>query len=98
MLVANRRAVTDPARAARLDQVGRWIGAAFGQPEAPVDQAAGLLEAWSRAAGLPGLLAQGIDEAAQGAAAQAAASSSSMRANPAPLDADDLLALMRAAG
>ncbi|CAM3190140.1 iron-containing alcohol dehydrogenase [Paracoccus nototheniae] len=97
VLVANRRKVTDPDLAARLDQVGVWIGEAFDRPGASVDQAAWLLGAWSRAAGLPGLAAQGIDRAAQVAAAEAAASSSSMKANPAPLGVDDLTALMRAA-
>ena len=97
VLVANRRAVTDRALAARLDQVGAWIGAAFGRADASVAEAAALLADWSRAAGLPGLDALGIDAAARKAAAQAAAASSSMRANPAPLSADDLDALMRAA-
>ncbi len=96
VLVANRRAVMDPALAARLDQVSGWIGAAFGQADASVADAARLLADWSRDAGLPGLDALGIDAAARGAAAQAAAASSSMKANPAPLSADDLDALMRA--
>ncbi len=96
VLVANRRAVTDPALLARLDQVGRWIGAAFGQADATVVDAARLLADWSREAGLLGLDALGIDAAARRAAAQAAAGSSSMKANPAVLSVDDLEALMRA--
>lgn len=98
VLVANRDAVTDAALAARMDQVGAWIGAAFGQPDASVPAAALLLADWSRASGLPGLSEQGIDAAAQVAAADAAASSSSMKANPAPLTAADLRAVMQAAG
>ncbi|MDN5569093.1 MAG: iron-containing alcohol dehydrogenase, partial [Paracoccus sp. (in: a-proteobacteria)] len=98
VLLANRRAVRDAELAARLDQVGAWIGAAFGEPDAGVERAAGLLAAWARDAGLPGLTAQGIDAGAQMQAATAAASSSSMKANPATLDADDLRAIMQAAG
>lgn len=97
-LIANRDKVSDPVLAERLDQVGRWIGAAFGQPQASVAQAAEMLATWSRAAGLPSLTALGIDRAAQQAAATAAASSSSMKANPAKLDAVDLMKLMEAAG
>ncbi|MFN3279364.1 MAG: iron-containing alcohol dehydrogenase [Paracoccus hibiscisoli] len=97
VLLANRQAVTDPALAARLDQVGAWIGAAFGRGDATLPQAAALLGDWSRAAGLPGLAAQGIDAAAQQAAAEAAATSSSMKANPAPLSVAALQAVMRAA-
>lgn len=97
VLVANRQAVIESALAARLDQVGQWIGAAFGRPDALVADAARQLADWSRDSGMPGLDALGIDATARGAAAQAAASSSSMKANPAPLSVDDLDALMRAA-
>lgn len=97
VLVANRRAVRDDGLADRLDQVGRWIGSVFGEPDADLGRAAMLLSAWSRDAGLPGLAAQGIDEAAQQQAAKAAATSSSMKANPATLDADTLRDIMRAA-
>lgn len=95
VLIANRRAVSDPAR---LDQVGGWIGAAFGQPDATLPGAAERLARWSRNAGLSGLIAQGVDEAAQAAGATAAATSSSMQANPAALTVADLRAVMRAAG
>ena len=95
VLIANRGAVVD---AGRLDQVGRWIGQAFGMPEASLAQAAMALSDWSRAAGLPSLRELGIDSTAQDAAATAAAASSSMKANPAVLSPDDLRALMQAAG
>lgn len=98
VLAANRAAVSDPALAARLDQVGDWIGRAFGVAGAPVDHAAALLAAWSRQAGLPGFTALGIGAGAQAAAAEAAATSSSMKANPAALDAAALRAVMAAAG
>lgn len=97
VLRANRGAVTDPALAARMDEIGGWIGAAFGAPHATLDDAAALLALWSRDAGLPGLTALGIDAAAQRDAAEAAASSSSMKANPAPLSAAMLAEVMRAA-
>ena len=97
VLRANRAAITTPDLAARLDQVGHWIGTAFGQPGADVPQAAALLAAWSASAGLPGLAAQGITPATQAAAAEAAASSSSMKANPAPLSAATLQAILHSA-
>lgn len=97
-LVANRAAVNNPALAARMDEVAGWIGAAFGEPGADMDRAAGLLAGWSRSCGLPGLSALGIDAQARAQAAEAAAASSSMKANPAVLDPEALRALMEAAG
>lgn len=91
VLVANRRAVADPAR---LDEVGAWIGAAFGCDPA-LENAAAHLAAWSRDHGLPPLSVSPEDRAA---AAEAAAVSSSMKAHPAPLDAATLIAVMEAAG
>ncbi|MBU3029374.1 iron-containing alcohol dehydrogenase [Paracoccus marinaquae] len=98
VLRANRRAVTDPALALRMGEVGGWIGRAFGRDAASVEDAAALLADWSQDAGLPKLTALGIDEAAQQAAADAAVSSSSMKANPAILSVADLRDLMRTAG
>lgn len=95
VLVANRARVADPSR---LDAVGRWIGAAFGAPGASVAQAADLLARWSRDCGLPGLAALGTDAATRQAAAAAGLQSSSMKANPAPLDQAALVAVMQAAG
>ncbi|MFN0114090.1 MAG: iron-containing alcohol dehydrogenase [Paracoccaceae bacterium] len=96
VLVANRRAASGPA-ADRLDEVARWIGAAFGQPLADVGRAARHLADWSRAAGLPGLAALGVNDDLRRAAAEASAASSSMRANPATLELAELAAIMRAA-
>jgi alcohol dehydrogenase class IV len=93
VLAVNRARVADPAR---LEQVGRWVGAAFGVTG--FDAAVTALADWSRAAGLPALGAMGIDPAAQQAAAEAAATSSSMKANPVALSVDDLTVAMRAAG
>ncbi len=94
VLRANRRAVTDPALGQRLDQVGGWIGAAFGQPGATLDTACGLLADWSRQAGLKRLADLGIAADAQADAAEAAATSSSMKANPATLPTATLRAIM----
>lgn len=93
-LVQNRARVTDPQRAARIDRVLGWIGAAFGV--AP-DQAAARLALWSRDSGLPGLSAIGISKADATAAAVAAAASSAMQANPVALDQADLMAILQAA-
>jgi alcohol dehydrogenase class IV len=97
VLIANRAAVTDPALAARLDEVGRWIAAAFDRTDGALAPAAAHLADWGRASGLPGLTALGVDAAAMAAAAEAAATSSSMKANPASLSAEVLLSVMRAA-
>lgn len=93
VLRANRRAVTDPALLARLDQVAGWIGAIFGGEG--MDEASARLAGWSRAAGLPGLA---VAEADRQPAAEAALSSSSMKANPARLSAADLIAVLAASG
>lgn len=98
VLRANRQAVTDPALAARLDQVAGWIGAEFGLADASIDTASRALADWSVAAGLPSLTAMGVDAEAQAAAAEAAATSSSMKANPAALTARQLQDIMQAAG
>ncbi|WP_282601750.1 iron-containing alcohol dehydrogenase [Paracoccus sp. PARArs4] len=97
VLRVNRAAVTGRA-AERLDRVGAWIGAAFGQPDAGLDRAAGMLAEWSAECGLPSLSALGVDADMRNAAAVAAASSSSMKANPADLSADRLIEAMQAAG
>ena len=94
VLRANRRAVSDPALARRLDQVGHWIGDAFGQPYATLDNACNLLADWSRQAGLKRLADLGIGTDARSGAAEAAATSSSMKANPALLTTKTLRAIM----
>jgi alcohol dehydrogenase class IV len=93
VLRANRRAVADPAR---LNRVAGWLSEAF-ESAPDMDSAAQALSAWSQSAGLPGLAAQGIGPEARAAAALAAATSSSMKANPAPLSAADLVAVQDAA-
>lgn len=98
VLLANRRATTDADTVARLDQIARWIGAALDAPMASVPEAARALADWSHRAGLPALSALGIGPEAQAAAAEAAASSSSMKANPAALNAGTLRRVMEEAG
>jgi alcohol dehydrogenase class IV len=56
------------------------------------------LAGWARQQGLPGLRDMGIDATAQAKAAEAASSSSSMKANPVPLSADSLRSIMEQAG
>lgn len=97
VLIANRAAVTDPALAARLDEVGRWIATAFGPDTDTAGSAARDLAGWARECGLPGLADLGVDATAMAGAAKAAASSSSMKANPAPLSETALLSILHAA-
>lgn len=99
VLIANRAAVSgDDIAAERLDEVGRWIGQVFGNRNVGLAQAATMLADWSHAKGLTTLTGLGIDESAQIAAADTAASSSSMKANPANLSSAELREIMRAAG
>ncbi|SIS72375.1 hypothetical protein SAMN05421772_103280 [Paracoccus saliphilus] len=98
VLIANRAAVTDQNLAARLDEVGAWIGYAFDLPAEGLGQSASALADWSRANELSSLTGLGVDAQAQEAAARAAASSSSMKANPAALSVASLEEVMRAAG
>lgn len=97
VILANRQAVTDAAAAARLDDVGRWIATAFGKPDASLADGCAALAGWSRAAGLPGLTQLGITAEIRTKAAIAAATSSSMKANPAALSAATLAKVMAAA-
>lgn len=98
VLLANRRAATDPDTVGRLDQVARWIGAAFDTPFASMPEATRALADWSHRAGLPALSALGIGPEAQAAAAEAAMASSSMAANPVALTPGDLRRIMEDAG
>ncbi|WP_121629438.1 iron-containing alcohol dehydrogenase [Tropicibacter alexandrii] len=82
-LAMNAARGADPDRIGRIDQ---WITDALGDTP---------LHDWSRAAGLPGLTAQGITEQHRNEAAEMAATSSSMKANPVPLTPDDLRQIMR---
>ncbi len=74
------------AAAPRMAEVLRVLG--------PVDA----LENWIHGAGLPRLSALGLNSADHRAVAEAALTASSMKANPVPLDARDLEAILGAAG
>lgn len=91
---ANAKAGDTPVLAARIAEVQGWIAQALGG--AP-DDAFDTLHDWSREAGLPGLDAQGITDAARAKAAKDAVSSSSMKANPVALSEAQLLDLMERA-
>ncbi|WP_374645646.1 iron-containing alcohol dehydrogenase [Tabrizicola sp.] len=75
----------EPAR--RLDQVFGQIAATLGGP--PADAPATLAR-WVAGAGLPGLVAQGVDPALFPRIAAAALASSSMQGNPVPLTEAEL--------
>ena len=93
-LRANAEASDAPVLAARIAEVQGWIAQALGG--AP-DDAFDTLHHWSRQAGLPGLDAQGITDAARAQAARDAVSSSSMKANPVALSEAHLAELMERA-
>lgn len=90
VLRANRAA---SAETMRFDEVAHWIGEEFGAGDS-IDA----LERWMHEAGLPRLSAQGLHVHDHEAVAEAAAVSSSMKANPAPLNVADLVAVLAAAG
>lgn len=79
---------------ARIDRVRQSLALAL---ETDSDEAFQALHDWSRCAGLPGLDALGATGDHRARAAAMAASSSSMKANPVPLDEAALIAIMEAA-
>ena len=90
----NAAAGEDPVLQSRIAEVQGWIAQAFGvAPDAAFD----VLHDWSRSAGLPGLDALGISDAARAQAARDAVSSSSMKANPVALSEAQLSELMERA-
>ncbi|PTE14471.1 iron-containing alcohol dehydrogenase [Pseudogemmobacter blasticus] len=92
MRLNRRHATGDTAR--RLDLVFGWIADAL---VGAADAAPETLGAWVRAAGLPGLAAQGLAPARHLEVAEAARASSSMRGNPVVLPVTDLVAALQAA-
>ncbi|WP_205563320.1 iron-containing alcohol dehydrogenase [Cohaesibacter haloalkalitolerans] len=79
----------------RFAEVRGWIGGALG---CPADQALDELAIWSGANALPGLQAQGVENALVPSVAKASAASSSMKGNPVPLSLEALEAILHAAG
>lgn len=93
-LALNAARITDPVTAHRLNDIRRWIADVL---DCESSDAFAALARWQAAAGLPGLAAQGVSYADLRPVAEAAAASSSMKANPVPLSADDLCRIMDAA-
>ena len=95
VLSVNAARLRDSDAVARMARVLGWMAAPL-EVSAPRDVPAALA-AWSRAQGLPGLTAMGLDSAEFGAVARAAQGASSMKPNPVPLDVAALVACLRAA-
>ena len=94
VLAMNRLHATGEA-AARIATVSAIIAEALSVPEA---EAPAALANWARGAGLPGLIAQGLDPAQHHAVAVAAMQSSSYKGNPVALAVADLEQVLAAAG
>ena len=90
-LAMNAERVADPTR---IRQVIGWIAEAF---DVKPEKAICTLTQWSRQNGLPSLAQMGFTPQHLHQAAEAAATSSSMQANPARLSASDLAILMATA-
>lgn len=91
-IAANRDSVIDSEQKARIDHVIGWIAEVF---ETSADQALPRFREWIIQSGLPGLASIGVTEEHISAASQAAASSSSMKANPVVLPAATIEHIMR---
>jgi alcohol dehydrogenase class IV len=78
-IAANRDSVTDPEHKARIDRVIGWIAEVF---ETSNDQALPRFREWIAESGLSGLASIGVTEEHVKPASEAAATSSSMKANP----------------
>ena len=78
----------------RMAEVRAWIGAALGVEPGEATDA---LRRWSRACGLRGLAALGLDRDEARDVAKASLASSSMKGNPVDLGADELRAILLAA-
>lgn len=92
VLAANRAGLSpDSPALRRFEQIEVWITEVFG-PGGSAD-----LADWAQSHGLPGLQALGVNAAQHASIAQAAQVSSSMKANPVPLDAAILERLLDAA-
>ncbi|WP_372927079.1 iron-containing alcohol dehydrogenase [Marinobacter sp.] len=91
-IAANRDNVVDAEHKARIDQVIGWIAEVF---ETSRDQALPHFQEWIAQSGLPGLASLGVTEEHIISASQAAASSSSMKANPVELSTATVENIMR---
>ncbi|TGN40255.1 iron-containing alcohol dehydrogenase [Marinobacter confluentis] len=91
-IAANRDHVVNADQKARIDQVIGWIAEVF---ETSAEQALPRFREWIIQSGLPGLESLGVTEEQIVAASQAAASSSSMKANPVELSTATVETVMR---
>ncbi|MFO7528990.1 MAG: iron-containing alcohol dehydrogenase [Marinobacter sp.] len=91
-IAANRDAVESAEHKARIDQVIGWIAEVF---DTSRDEALPRFQEWIAEIGVPGLASIGVTEEHILAAAQAAASSSSMKANPVVLSSATIEHIMR---
>lgn len=94
-VLAMNRAKAQGEAAARLATVCDLIGAALSVSGAEAPSA---LAAWAKAAGLPGLVAQGLDPAHHAEVAKSAMESSSFKGNPVALTPADLEEVLAEAG
>lgn len=92
VLAMNRDHAPDPAR---VEEICHAIAEGFGGTAADAPQT---LASWARAAGLPGLQAQGLDPARHQAVAEASLASSSMKGNPFAPSVAQLCEVLRKAG
>jgi len=91
-IAANRDSVVDADQKARIDHVIGWIAEVF---ETSADQALPRFREWITRNGLPGLASIGVTEDHIVSASLAAASSSSMKANPVVLPTATIENIMR---
>lgn len=91
-IAANRDNVVDADPKVRINEVIGWIAEVF---ETSTDQALPCFREWIAQNGLPGLASIGVTEEHIIAASQAAASSSSMKANPVELPTATIENIMR---
>lgn len=91
-IAANRRHADTSETQARFDQLIGWIAGAF---DTSADQALPVLHRWIAESGLPGLASLGVTETHIELTTQAAASSSSMKANPVVLPAEVINTILR---
>ncbi|MBU2952619.1 iron-containing alcohol dehydrogenase [Marinobacter sp. F3R08] len=91
-IAANREHVVDAEKRNRIEQVIDWIAEVF---ETSREQALADFRQWIGRNGLPGLASIGVTEEHIRSATEAAASSSSMKANPVELSAETIENIMR---
>ena len=94
-VLAMNRLHAEGEAATRIATVCGLIAAELSVPEA---EAPAALANWARMAGLPGLVAQGLDPAQHHEVAAAAMQSSSYKGNPVALTVSDLEQVLAAAG